>query len=131
MAAGDGAPEYKAWHDMKVRCYLVKHPSFKNYGGRGIRVCDQWINSFETFLKDVGPRPSSDYSLERKENDGHYDPGNVGWATRSEQARNQRKRQSLQNFTTEELQQELLRRQKENHNAVDKPEQTRTANEGM
>ncbi len=83
-------PEYKAWRAAIDRCTLPHHQAWENYGGRGIRVCDRWLESFEAFLADVGPRPGKDYSLDRKENDGHYEPGNVRWATLAEQNRNRR-----------------------------------------
>lgn len=73
---------------MKSRCYNPRFAKFKRYGARGIRVCDRWRNDFAAFLADVGERPSLDHSLERKDNDGHYEPDNVVWATRMEQARN-------------------------------------------
>jgi len=65
--------------------------SFRNWGGRGIRVCDAWRDSFEAFLRDVGPRPSKAHSIDRyPNNDGHYEPGNVRWATPREQQSNKR-----------------------------------------
>jgi hypothetical protein len=84
-------PEYTAWTHMKDRCSSPGHPQFKDWGGRGIRVCARWADSFATFLADVGPRPSPDLSLDRIDNDGNYEPGNVRWATRSQQQSNQRR----------------------------------------
>ncbi|HXJ49638.1 MAG TPA: hypothetical protein VNF91_10765 [Candidatus Acidoferrum sp.] len=75
---------------MKVRCYDVNSPPYPNYGGRGIRVCDRWLGSFEAFLADVGEAPSPDLSIERRDNDRGYEPGNVYWATDSEQNANKR-----------------------------------------
>jgi hypothetical protein len=86
-----GTPEYIVWQGMLRRCDRPKHPSYANYGGRGIRVCDRWKTSFASFLEDMGPRPSDGHSLERKESSGNYEPGNVVWATRSEQSRNTRR----------------------------------------
>jgi hypothetical protein len=83
-------PEYQAWADMKSRCFNINIPSFKHYGGRGISVCSEWINSFETFYKDMGARPSPDHSLDRRNVNGNYEPGNCRWATWVEQCRNQR-----------------------------------------
>lgn len=75
---------------MRARCFNPNHPKFKDYGGRGITVCDQWA-AYETFLRDVGRRPGPDYSIDRIDNDGNYEPGNVRWATRSQQQLNQRR----------------------------------------
>jgi hypothetical protein len=86
-------PEYTIWASMKQRCSNPKNKRFKHYGGRGITVCQQWQDSFEAFLADVGPRPGPEYSLDRFPNpNGHYEPGNVRWATKSQQARNTRNR---------------------------------------
>lgn len=75
---------------MRQRCNRPNHPAYKNYGGRGISVCPEW-SSFQTFLEDVGERPGPEFSLDRIDNDGDYEPGNVRWATRSTQALNRRK----------------------------------------
>lgn len=83
-------PEYKTWGRMLNRCRNENEKDFHRYGGRGIQVCDQWV-SFENFLADVGLRPSANHSIDRyPNNDGNYEPGNVRWATRSEQCRNRR-----------------------------------------
>lgn len=84
-------PEYTAWLGMKQRCYYTKHRAYAYYGGRGIRVCKRWLHSFEKFLADVGPRPSSRHSLDRYPNqNGNYQPSNVRWATKKQQQNNMR-----------------------------------------
>ena len=90
---GEGAykrrtPEHIAWQNMIARCKYPNHPSWKRYGARGITVCEKWISSYESFLSDVGRRPSALHSLERVRTDGNYEPGNVIWATSHEQQRN-------------------------------------------
>jgi hypothetical protein len=74
---------------MKGRCERPSCTGYARYGGRGIRVCAEWSASFEAFMRDMGPRPSDVHSIERKDNDGNYEPGNCVWATRTEQNRNQ------------------------------------------
>ena len=81
---------YRAWLGMKQRCTNPKHNAFPNYGGRGITVCDRWMD-FCNFVQDMGERPSPDHSLDRKDNDKGYSPDNCRWTTRSEQALNRRK----------------------------------------
>lgn len=81
--------EYRTWSSMKVRCSDSSFKDWHLYGGRGIAVCARWADSFENFFNDVGPRPSTGYSLDRFPNgDGNYEPGNVRWATAKEQRRN-------------------------------------------
>jgi hypothetical protein len=79
--------EYRVWWDMHQRCSNPKNERYPKYGGRGISVCERW-DDFRLFIADMGQRPSCDHSLDRKDNDGNYDPGNCRWATRSEQQRN-------------------------------------------
>ena len=74
---------------MLQRVLNPKNISYKNYGGRGIRVCKKW-RSFDAFLKDMGRRPSRSHSLDRENNDGHYTPKNCRWATRKQQNQNRR-----------------------------------------
>ncbi len=87
---GKATPEYRAWGAMKSRCYYEKDVGYPDYGGRGIVVCERWLNSFEAFLADMGRRPSPEHSLERKDVNGNYEPGNCVWATLVEQGRNRR-----------------------------------------
>jgi hypothetical protein len=79
--------EYFIWFGMHARCSKPSHISYKNYGAKGITVCDRW-NDFVLFYSDVGPRPSSTHSLERKDRNGRYEPGNVIWASKVAQANN-------------------------------------------
>jgi hypothetical protein len=82
--------EYTAWKHMNHRCTNVRDPEWPNYGGRGIRVCAAWASDFGAFLSDVGHAPRG-HSLDRINNDGHYEPGNVRWATSSQQSGNTRR----------------------------------------
>jgi len=84
-------PTYTTWISMIQRCTNPKAKGYLRYGGRGITVCDRWRNSFENFLADVGERPSKAYSIDRfPDNNKGYEPGNVRWATRSQQMNHRR-----------------------------------------
>ncbi len=86
---GKRSREYTAWKNMRNRCQNPNVNCYHNYGGRGISVCDRWNNSFELFLSDMGKCPPG-YSIERKENNGNYEPLNCHWASGTVQARNRR-----------------------------------------
>jgi hypothetical protein len=80
---------YHAWANMKTRCSNLQRPEFSRYGGRGIELCERWMN-FENFLTDVGLPPSAKHSIDRIDNDGNYEPGNIRWATHAQQLANRR-----------------------------------------
>ena len=88
------SPEYNSYFGMKDRCYNEKHVRYHRYGGRGITVCERWLNGedglsgFECFLKDIGLKPSRNYSIERKDNNKGYSPENCVWASITVQNRN-------------------------------------------
>lgn len=84
----DRSPEYKAWDSIKQRCLNPKTKGWEWYGGRGIRIANEWRYDFSAFLAHVGPRPSPQHSIDRIDSNGDYAPGNVRWATWTEQARN-------------------------------------------
>jgi len=82
-----GTRAFSIWANMKTRCGNPKATRYKNYGGRGITVCDRWKNSFENFLADMGEPPEG-MTLEREDTRGNYEPSNCKWATQKEQQRN-------------------------------------------
>jgi hypothetical protein len=92
------SPEYHAWANAIQRCSNLEDTC---YGGRGIKVCDRWLGSFELFLEDMGPRPKgshglrSEYSIERRDVNGNYDPENCYWATIAEQNANKRVKRKI------------------------------------
>ena len=83
-------PEYGIWTRMVQRCHNPAAHQYHDYGGRGITVCVQWRESFETFIAEVGPRPTPKHTIDRIDNDRGYEPGNVQWSTRIAQANNKR-----------------------------------------
>lgn len=87
----DYPSEYMAWKNIKQRCYNKNRPDYMYYGGRGIKVCDSWLKDFNSFIKDMGPKPSPKHSIERENVDGDYCPTNCSWATHTTQMRNTRK----------------------------------------
>lgn len=87
---GRNTSEYNCWLAMKDRCGNPKSHAWDYYGGRGILVCEEWKNSFERFMLDMGQKPGPEYSIERKDNSGNYEPKNCIWATRSQQGNNKR-----------------------------------------
>lgn len=92
---GTKIPEYQIWKAMKDRCTNERNPQYHDYGGRGIKVCDRWLESFPNFLEDMGRRPRG-LTLEREDNDGNYEPRNCRWASWTEQRRNTRQNHYLE-----------------------------------
>jgi len=88
-------PEYRAWEGMKARCFNANNHAFAAYGDRGITVHSDWAESFEAFFMAVGPRPNASDTLERIDNSLGYQPGNVKWASRKEQANNTRRNRKI------------------------------------
>lgn len=82
---------HNVWCQLRSRCGNEQSPKYKNYGGRGIKVCDRWKNSFENFLEDMGKCPSNKYSIDRIDNEKGYNKQNCRWATNTQQQRNTRK----------------------------------------
>jgi hypothetical protein len=87
---GPQPPEYLCWSHIIQRCENQQAKDFKYYGGRGIKVCQSWRDSYAAFLEDMGRKPGPTYSIYRIDNDSDYEPGNCRWTTQSEQVRNRR-----------------------------------------
>jgi hypothetical protein len=83
-------PTYRVWQNMKTRCTNPRVKAWGNYGGRGIAVCDRWLSSYESFVADMGYRPSPDHELDRIDVNGNYEPANCRWVSIRDQARNKR-----------------------------------------
>lgn len=90
-----GTATYNSWCKMKERCEKPATRGYRHYGGRGIRVCDNWSDSFEAFLRDMGLRPEGGYEIDRIDVNGHYEAGNCRWITRRQNARNKRSNRRL------------------------------------
>lgn len=87
FVGGSEKAEHYIWRTMLARCQRASSKDYHRYGGRGIKVCPEWTN-YEQFIADVGDRPSPEYSLDRKDNNGDYAPDNCKWSTRAEQQKN-------------------------------------------
>jgi hypothetical protein len=84
--------EYNTWRSMKDRCYRHTNNRYQHYGARGIVICERWLNSFENFYTDMGPKPDPTFTIDRIDVNGNYEPGNCKWASKSEQRLNVRAR---------------------------------------
>jgi hypothetical protein len=98
---GARTTEYEIWVGIRKRVHNANDKLYPYYGGRGVTLCEEW-EDFSVFLRDVGRRPSKAHSLDRKDNDGPYAPGNVRWATKAEQARNRRSNVLVEGKTLKE-----------------------------
>ena len=93
------SPEYNAWLGMKARCYKKTYQHYNRYGGRGIKVCDEWKNNFMQFYKDMGEKPAPNYQLDRIDNDGNYCKENCRWVTPSQNCYNRTRYHNKTGFT--------------------------------
>lgn len=100
--------EFRIWCMLLGRCYRETDPAYANYGGRGIRVCKRWRDSFKAFYADMGPRPKG-LTIERIDNDGDYKPSNCRWATNREQQRNKRTNRYIEAFGKRQILQDWAR----------------------
>lgn len=91
----DNKKEYAAWYHMIRRCTDSSCHNYEDYGGRGIKVCDRWLNSFDNFVDDMGKAPSKAFSLDRVDNNGNYEPSNCRWATPHQQKANCRNNRDI------------------------------------
>lgn len=89
-----GTPEHRAWRAMIQRCLYPREQNYRYYGGRGIAVCPEWQHDFLAFYRHIGPKPGPGYSVDRINNEGNYEPGNVRWLTMKQQCQNRRPRGS-------------------------------------
>ena len=94
---GKTSPTYQSWRAMKQRCYCENNKDYHNYGGKGIHVCIEWLDSFNTFLVDMGERPSKDYSLDRIDPEQHYCQSNCQWLLKSENSSKGNAQRKLRN----------------------------------
>jgi hypothetical protein len=89
-------PEYRCWQTMRLRCYEPTNAAYKDYGARGITVCDRWLESPANFLADMGQKPSPAHELDRRDNDQGYSAENCRWVTRSLNDRNRRSNRMIE-----------------------------------
>ena len=85
-------PGYRAWTKMKRRCTRPNEQAWESYGGRGITICDRWLNSFENFIADMGEKPFKGAEIDRIDVNGNYEPDNCRWVTKTQNCENRRKK---------------------------------------